>query len=370
MSTAEDYLQFAQMLVNGGALNGRRYLSPKTVELMTSNHTGDMVNGQFGRPAHGHGLRARRAGRGSIRSPPIAACRPARLAGKARTARNQIMDPAEKMVEIIMMQGANGPLQRDFENAVGRPSLSDARSSATKSKEPLMKKTSDAGVVRISVVATHAQKPAAAPKTPWGDPDISGVWTSDAAIGIPLQRPDEFGGRAELTDEEFADKVNARRADAQARARTRSASFRNDNAWLTKSYPPDLADRRPAGRQDARRHAERRERARAARPRHASATVRSTSPKTSRIYDRCITRGIVGSVLPVVYGNGNRIMQAPGQVVISYEMVHDTRVIYTDGRPHVGQKHPPVPRRLARPLGRQHARRRDDELHGPDEHRR
>jgi hypothetical protein len=55
------------------------------------------------------------------------------------------------------------------------------------------------------------------------------------------------------------------------------------------------------------------------------------------MYDRCITRGIVGSVLPVVYGNGNRIMQAPGQVIISYEMVHDTRVIYTDGRPHLGK---------------------------------
>ena len=39
--------------------------------------------------------------------------------------------------------------------------------------------------------------------------------------------------------------------------------------------------------------------------------------------------------MPVVYGNGNRIVQAPGMVVISYEMVHDTRVIYTDGRPHV-----------------------------------
>ena len=36
------------------------------------------------------------------------------------------------------------------------------------------------------------------------------------------------------------------------------------------------------------------------------------------------------------YGNGNRIVQAPGMVVLSYEMVHDTRVIYTDGRPHVG----------------------------------
>src|SRR5207249_10530348 len=53
---------------------------------------------------------------------------------------------------------------------------------------------------------------------------------------------------------------------------------------------------------------------------------------------RCITRGIVGSVMPVVYGNGNRIIQAPGEVIISYEMVHDTRVIYTDGRPHVPSK--------------------------------
>ena len=55
-------------------------------------------------------------------------------------------------------------------------------------------------------------------------------------------------------------------------------------------------------------------------------------------YDRCITRGIVGSVLPVVYGNGNRILQTPNEVVISYEMVHDTRVIPLDGRPHIGSK--------------------------------
>src|SRR5258706_4848960 len=55
-STAEDYLQFAQMLLNGGELNGKRYLSPRTIELMTSNHTGDMVNVHFGQPAHGIGF--------------------------------------------------------------------------------------------------------------------------------------------------------------------------------------------------------------------------------------------------------------------------------------------------------------------------
>jgi hypothetical protein len=53
------------------------------------------------------------------------------------------------------------------------------------------------------------------------------------------------------------------------------------------------------------------------------------------LYDRCITRGIYGSVARVIYGNGNRIVQAPGVVAITYEMIHDTRVIYTDGRPHV-----------------------------------
>ena len=117
MSTAEDYLQFAQMLVNGGALNGRRYLSPKTVELMTANHTGDMVNGQFGRPAHGMGF----ALGVQVWLDPVAADRrvsPGSYGWEGAYGTLQIMDPTEKMVEIIMMQGANGPLQRDFENAV------------------------------------------------------------------------------------------------------------------------------------------------------------------------------------------------------------------------------------------------------------
>jgi hypothetical protein len=38
----------------------------------------------------------------------------------------------------------------------------------------------------------------------------------------------------------------------------------------------------------------------------------------------------------VIYGNGNRLVQAPGMVAMSYEMLHDTRIFYTDGRPHIG----------------------------------
>ena len=173
------------------------------------------------------------------------------------------------------------------------------------------------------------------PKTPWGDPDISGVWTSDAAIGIPMQRPDQFGGRAELNDEEFAAKLTR---DAQTRKRAENAigSFRNDNAWLVKSFrqtsliidPPD--GKMPAVTPEA-------EKRRATRDQGTFGGGPFDKTEDFTLYDRCITRGIVGSVLPVVYGNGNRIIQAPGQVIISYEMVHDTRVIYTDGRPHLGK---------------------------------
>ena len=81
------------------------------------------------------------------------------------------------------------------------------------------------------------------------------------------------------------------------------------------------------------------------------------------LYDRCITRGVPGSMMPAIYGNSYQIVQGPDAVAITYEMVHETRVIPLDGRPHVERDDPPIPGRCARPLGRQHAGRRDDELH-------
>ena len=117
ISTAEDYLQFAQMLVNGGELNGRRYLGPKTIELMASNHTADLVNGQFGRPARGMGFGL---GVQVVQDPVAADLRQSKgtfgWAGAYGT--NINVDPAEKMVNIIMMQTSTPGLQRDFENAV------------------------------------------------------------------------------------------------------------------------------------------------------------------------------------------------------------------------------------------------------------
>lgn len=174
------------------------------------------------------------------------------------------------------------------------------------------------------------------PKTEWGDPDISGVWTSDAALGIPRERPEKFGTRAMLTDAEFAD---AQKADTERRVGAENASsiFRNDGAWKTKSYRQTSLVIEPEDGRTPVYTAEAQKRA-AGRDRGSFGEGPFHSPLDFTLYDRCMTRGIVGSIMPVVYGNGNRIVQAPGQVVISYEMVHDTRVIYTDGRPHIPSK--------------------------------
>src|SRR5882672_7254492 len=192
-------------------------------------------------------------------------------------------------------------------------------------------------LIVLGSVAVRAQQkgPATTSRTPWGDPDISGVWTSDAAIGIPMQRPDRFNGRAELNDEEFKEK-QARDAQTRNRAENAIGSFRNDNAWLAKSYrQTSLIIDPPDGKMPAvTPYAEAR---RSSRDQGTFGAGPFDKPEDFTMYDRCITRGIVGSVMPVVYGNGNRIIQAPGQVIISYEMVHDTRVIYTDGRPHLGK---------------------------------
>jgi hypothetical protein len=183
--------------------------------------------------------------------------------------------------------------------------------------------------------AKAATTPWTPPKTPWGHPDISGTWTSDGAIGIPRERPNEFAGRVELTDAEFADKLKRDEA-TRKRSDDTCGAFCNDNAWLKKSFNQtslivDGDGKTPPVTPWA-------ESRRAPRDRGTFGNGPFDSPTDFTNYDRCITRGIVGSILPVVYGNGNRILQTPHEVVISYEMVHDTRVIPVDGRPHVGSK--------------------------------
>jgi len=175
--------------------------------------------------------------------------------------------------------------------------------------------------------------PYTVPRTPWGDPDLQGVWSSDDTSGIPRERPKEFGTNLYLSDEAFA----ARRKQVEKGIKNGESdigSFRNDfarRAFRQTSLivdPPDGS--MPAVTPEAQKR-------RASRDRGTFGDGPFNTTEDFTLYDRCITRGIVGSVLRVVYGNGNRIVQAPGVVAFSYEMIHDTRVIYTDGRPHIGQ---------------------------------
>ncbi len=117
-ASVEDYLQFAQMLMNGGELNGHRLLGPRTVEMMTSNHTGDMVNGQFGRPARGMGF-----GLGmQVVLDPIAAelaVSKGAISWPGGSGVAHWIEPAEDLVSIYFIQGGQGgPARQAFENAV------------------------------------------------------------------------------------------------------------------------------------------------------------------------------------------------------------------------------------------------------------
>lgn len=117
MSTAEDYLQFAQMLCNGGKFNGHVLLSPKTVQLMASNHVGGMFNGKLGRPAAGmgYGLLV-----GVVEDSVAAGLRVSTgsFGWDGAYGTQAWIDPAEKMVTVVMIQTQVTPVQRDFENAV------------------------------------------------------------------------------------------------------------------------------------------------------------------------------------------------------------------------------------------------------------
>jgi hypothetical protein len=172
-------------------------------------------------------------------------------------------------------------------------------------------------------------------------PDIAGVFTNSDESGIPFERPAEFEGRRmeDITPAELAKLVKARQEQTIERAPGLSEFpgatspmhwFENYNAvnsrpWLVidppdGKVPPNTAE---AQKRNADRQAARKGRGPA------------DSWEDRSLYDRCITRGIPGSMMPAIYGNSYRIHQGPGFVTITYEMVHDTRVIPLDGRPHV-----------------------------------
>ena len=177
------------------------------------------------------------------------------------------------------------------------------------------------------------------PRTPWGDPDLQGVWSSDDAT-FPVSRAGARGGGAAapqglyLSDEQWAARQKQIQDGIRAGENAVSA-FRGDfarRAFRQTSYivdPPDGVMPQPTP--EAKKRARNGDRGT-----FGDGPFNTFDDFTN--YDRCITRGIYGSIARVIYGNGNRIVQAPGMVAISYEMIHDTRVIYTDGRPHVNNR--------------------------------
>ncbi len=171
-----------------------------------------------------------------------------------------------------------------------------------------------------------------APRTSWGHPSLEGVWSVDDMRGIPRDRPESFGTRDTLTPEEFQQRA-AQQQGGKDRAANTETFLRNEWGTRTFGYASLLVDP-PNGRMP--------ETTEEGRARAAATAGRGTFSNTAfdtfenfSLYDRCITRGIFGSVMPSIYGNGIRIAQSPTTVSITYEMIHDTRVIHLDGRPQL-----------------------------------
>jgi hypothetical protein len=192
-----------------------------------------------------------------------------------------------------------------------------------------------------------------APRTPWGDPDLQGVWSSDDMENVGIAAGGGRGGRGgrgarggapqaaapagppPLYMDEAAFKARQEQVAKAAVTRDTSAesSFRFD--YARRAFPQtrllvDPADGRMPGIWP---NVENR-----IMPRGTYGPGPLDSWEDFSLYERCITRGIGGSILRVIYGNGNRIVQAPGVVAFSYEMLPDTRLFYTDGRPHINQQ--------------------------------
>lgn len=177
-------------------------------------------------------------------------------------------------------------------------------------------------------------------KTPWGDPDLQGIWNNGTTT--PLQRPVALGDKATLTPEEFAtkQKEDARRQAVGETAEQRARSTITGGGptfWyeIGETSPrTSLIIDPPNGRLPAfTPYAQQRleERARML----AEIPLTSFLWKHQGQWVRCITRGVPGGQIPTVYNNNYQILQVPGYVVIHQEMIHDTRIIPLDGRPHV-----------------------------------
>ena len=213
-------------------------------------------------------------------------------------------------------------------------------------------------LLSASLAVVHGQAPASSFKTPWGEPDLQGLWTSEPELGVPFERPTEFGERQTLTEAEFA----ARQAQAAKQLATDNAEFEVETAetanagavgsatsppphWLERGQPSrrtSMVIDPPDGRMPALSAEARARQQRGVRGSFGNGPFNSHEDFT--LYDRCITRGVPNAIYPAVYNANTRLVQGPGYVAISYEMIHETRVVPIDSRP-------PLPSHLRQYLG-------------------
>ena len=164
-----------------------------------------------------------------------------------------------------------------------------------------------------------------------GQPDLQGMWTN-ASI-TPFERPAELADKPVLTPEEAAE-AEKRAAENRVDRPPKPGDVGNYNQVWFDSGTKVLSTRQtslvvdpPDGRVPVTAAAEAQ--------RDFNAAHNTDPYEYMSVWDRCITRGVPAGMFPAGYNNAYQIVQTPGYVVILYEMIHETRIIPLDGRPHV-----------------------------------
>jgi hypothetical protein len=180
--------------------------------------------------------------------------------------------------------------------------------------------------------AAYADPSWTAPKTSWGHPNLQGTYSTDDMRGIPRDRPREYGTQEVLTQEQFLERARTQQA-GRDRAVNEETFLRNE--WGTRTFGfTSLVVDPPDGRTPAVNEAGR-ARAQATAGRGTFGPGPFNKFEDFSLYDRCIGLGINRGMGAAIYGNGIRVFQSPNAVTITYEMIHETRVIPLDGRPHL-----------------------------------
>jgi hypothetical protein len=188
--------------------------------------------------------------------------------------------------------------------------------------------TAQTGSVAPQKPARKAWTPS---RTPDGQPDLQGTWTNPTIT--PFERPQELAGKPTLSDQEAA-QLEQRAAQGRVdRAPTEGDVGSYNQFWfdsgskVVSTHQTSLVVDPADGRVPLKRDAEEKRDFNLA---HNSDSYEYMSP-----WDRCVTRGVPAAMFPAGYNNAYQIVQTPGYVVILSEMIHNTRIIPLDGRPHV-----------------------------------